>query len=97
MSLNSSGVSGPGLAQHGVADADLADVVQEGAEPQNLELIVGQGHLPADADRHRADALRVAGGIRVPRVERQRQRADRADIGGLGRRFGADSPIASSC
>ena len=31
-----------GLAQHGVADANLADVVQQRAEPQDLELVVGR-------------------------------------------------------
>ena len=77
-----------GLAQHGVADADLADVVQERAEPQDLELVGGEVHLPADRHRHRADALRVAGGVRVPRIERQRERADRADVRVLGLGFG---------
>ena len=37
-------------------------------------------HLVPDRDRDRADALGMARGIRVARVERQRQRADGADV-----------------
>ena len=44
-----------------IADADLADVVQQRAEPQHLDLAVGERHLPADRHRDRADALGVPG------------------------------------
>ena len=69
------------LSQHGVADADLADVMQQRAEAQRVQFLVGQFHLASDGDRHRADALGVAGGVGIPRVERERQRADGADVG----------------
>ena len=42
ISSNSSAVSGPGFRSTCVADADLADVVQERAEAQDFELVVGQ-------------------------------------------------------
>ena len=45
-----------------------------------------QRHLPADRDRQRADPLGVAGGVRIPRVERQRERADGADVGAAASR-----------
>ena len=97
MTSNSSGVSASRLAQHGVADADLADVVQQRAEAQDVELVVGELHLAADGDRDRADALGVAGGVRIPRVERQRQRADGADVGAARLGFRGADRRASSC
>ena len=69
------------LPQHIVADADLADVMQKRAEAQDVELVVGQAHLPADGDGDGADSFGVARGVRVARVERQCQRSDGADVG----------------
>ena len=37
----------PGLAQHVVADSDLADVVQQRAEPQRVEVVFCQTELGA--------------------------------------------------
>ncbi len=83
ISSNSSGGQGGGLAQHVVADADLADVVEEGAEPQHVQLLGRQLHVLAYRHRDRADALRVAGRVGIPRVERQRKGTDGADIRAL--------------
>ena len=80
MASNSVGGQRPRLPQHIVADADLADVVQQRAEAQDVELGLGQVHLVADRDRDGADALGMASGVRIPRVERQRERANRADV-----------------
>ena len=75
----------PGLAQDGVADADLADVVQQRARGAGSRARRRAARIcrPMATDIG-ADALRVAGRVRVARVERQRQRADRADVGAAG-------------
>ena len=70
----------PRLHQDVIADADLADVVEERAEPQHFELRLVQRHGAADGQRQRADAFRMAGRVRIARVERQRERANRADV-----------------
>ena len=46
-------------------------------------MILVERHVLADGDRERADALGVAGGVAVARVERHGQRADGADVGTL--------------
>ena len=88
MISNSSCGERPVLLQHPVGDADLADVVQQRAEAEDVELPLVEPQLPPDDDRQRADALGVAGGVGVARVERGGQRLDRADVGELGLRFG---------
>ena len=62
-----------GLLDHGVGDADLADVVQAppSLQPYPRGLIVGGVvHLARDDQRVLGDTLRVARGVRVFRVDR---------------------------
>ena len=59
--------------------------------------IVGQAHLAADGDRDGADPFGVAGGVRVPRVERERQRSDGADVSVPRLGLGFAHRLASSC
>ena len=72
------------LGQDGVADADLADVVQQRAQAQHVEIVLAEPHGVPDRDRQQADALRVAGGVGIAGVERGDQGADRAEVGGAG-------------
>ena len=72
------------LGQDGVADADLADVVQQRAQAQHVEIVLAEPHGLPDRDRQQADALRVAGGVGIAGVERGDQGADRAEVGGAG-------------
>ena len=48
---NSAAVSRAGLAQHLVGHADLADVVQQRAEAQDLDRLGVEPELLADGDR----------------------------------------------
>ena len=77
------------LSQHFVGDADLADVVQQGAEPQRAERRVVELQRAAHLDRQRADAFGMTRGVRIARVERGRERADRAQVRGLRLGFGS--------
>ena len=88
MMSNSAGVSAVGLEQHRVGHADLADVVQQRAQPDHFDFLVAQAQRPADRDRQHADALGMSGRVRVARVERHRERANRAGVGGLRLIFG---------
>ena len=52
------GVSGAGLAQNLVGDANLADVVQQRAKPQHFECRPRlRFERTADGDRQHADAI----------------------------------------
>ena len=84
------------LPQHVVGDADLADVVQQRAEAHDLDVGGRQVELPADGHRQHADAVRVPGGVRIARVERRRERADRARVRGLRLRLGLRRPMPSA-
>jgi hypothetical protein len=79
----------PGLREHLVADADLADVIGRRAEAEDLDVGFAERICrPTITDN--ADPLGVAGRVRVARVERCRQSLDRGDVGRLGRLFGRD-------
>ena len=71
------------LPEHGVADADLADVVEEGAQPDRLDVVLGQLHVQADGHREGGDAVGMAGRVGIARVKRLSQGADHAEVGGL--------------
>ena len=58
--------------------------------------VVGQGQLRPIATDSSRDAFGVAGRVAVARVERRRQRADDAEIGGLGLVFGGLSDCVRS-
>ena len=81
-----------GLLQDVVGQPDLADVVEQRAEADDGHLGFGQLQLPRDHHRRLADALRVAGRVRVAGVERRRQRADGAEVGGARFGFGRRQP-----
>ena len=83
------------LAQHLVGHADLADVVQQGAEPQRGEIRIGQLERPSHFDRQRAHALGMTSGVRIAGIERRRQSMDGAEIRGLRLGFGLRQEIES--
>ena len=74
---------GGGLEQHRVWHADLADVVQQRAKPDHFDFFVAQAQRSADRDRQDADALGVSRRVRIARVERHRERANRPGVGAL--------------
>ena len=59
----------PVLAQDLIADADLADVVQQRAKAQHLDLSSGQVHGSTNHHRKRAHPFGMTCSIRVPRVK----------------------------
>ena len=61
------------LEQDGVGDADLADVVEQAAPLESLELRLGAAQLLAQVLADQLDTLRVAGGERILGVHRARQ------------------------
>ena len=64
-----------------VGIADLADVVEERAELEPLQLGGLEAQRLADAQRHVGDPARVRGGVLVVGLERVRQRLDGRDEG----------------
>ena len=72
------------LPQHRIGYADLADVVQQRAQAQHVELATGEAEFTADHYRERRDPFGVTGRVAVTGVERRGQGADDAQI----RRFG---------
>ena len=56
------------LEQHGVADADFADIVQQRAALQRVYLAAAEAHLAGDYHRVFAHALGVATGVGIPRL-----------------------------
>jgi hypothetical protein len=64
------------LEEHRVGDADLADVMEQSRLVDDQQLRAGEAQLPRDHARRGGDAARVAGGVRVPRVDRRRQRLE---------------------
>ena len=59
MIIRSSRVSRSAFLQDVVRDADLADVVEQAAPLERLELRVADPHHPADVDRDLLDPLAV--------------------------------------
>jgi hypothetical protein len=76
-----------GLAQDGVRDADLADVVQESGEADALDLGGWQVQPASDELGVPGDCLRVCGGAVVAHVARFGEHHDRCDVLDVGRVF----------
>jgi hypothetical protein len=66
----------PFLEQDVVADADLADVVQEPGPLDLLDLVLGELHLAAHGLSDAAHPVRVTAGVPIPGVHRVGQGAD---------------------
>ena len=71
--VHSASVSGPGFVEHGVGDADLADVVQQGRLAQVREPGRIEPEAPADGDREIGDLVGLRLEARLARVERLEQ------------------------
>ena len=65
----------PGFEQDAVRDADLADVVEDRAEPDRLDLVRRQLEQLRDANGERGEPLAVAVQVRVARLDRVGERA----------------------
>ena len=65
------GVETRRLHQDRVRDRQLADVVEEGGVAEKVELGTGEVELAADRERQALHAARVAGRVRVARVDRR--------------------------
>ena len=72
-----------GLEQHGVLDADLADVVEERAELERLEAVGRIAGFLREHERVRGDAAAVALGVRVLRFDRLGEPEQRLAVRGL--------------
>ena len=68
-----------GLLQDLLRDRELAEVVQAAGEPRQLDLGRRQVELLGDRARDRGDALRMAAGVDVARVDGARERRRRAE------------------
>ena len=64
------------LQQDVVADADLADVVQQPGPLDALDVVLRHAHHPTHRLRDVAHPARVVPGVRIARVDRLRQRLD---------------------
>ena len=65
------------LQQDRVRDRKLADVVEERRVTEQVELRLREVELPADGERKLLHASRMAGRVRVSRVDRRRERLHR--------------------
>ena len=65
------------LQEDRIRDRKLADVVEERRVPEQVELGLREPELAADRERELLHASRVAGGVRVARVDGGRQRLHR--------------------
>jgi hypothetical protein len=79
MSSYSSSLSRTGFGEQHVGNGDLADVVEEAAETNGLEVLRRDSELLCDRDGNALDALRVAGGVRILRLHGCVQALDRLD------------------
>src|SRR5262249_56076770 len=77
------GVERAGLEQHRVADADLADVVEERRELQRLHPLLGIPALARQRERERGHAAAMALGVRVLRLDRLGEPEQRLAVRGL--------------
>ena len=73
MSAHSSSVRTAGLSRIASGTAELADVVEERRVAEQVELGLRQPELAADRERELLHAARVAGRVRVARVDRRRE------------------------
>src|SRR6267378_214475 len=69
------------LEENAVRNADLADVVEERAAADVLDLVLGYAHPPGDGDGVAHHALGVIAGLVLASVERVHQRHQRVRIG----------------
>ena len=76
-------VEGTGLEQHGVAHADLADVVQERAELEGLEAILGITSFAGEHQRECRDPTAVTLGVVVLGFDRFGEAKQRLAVGNL--------------
>ena len=63
------------LQEHTIGDPDLADVVEDRAQADRLDLVGPQPQQLGDADGERGEPLAVAVEVRVARLDRVRERA----------------------
>ena len=85
-----------GFTQDVIGDANLANVVEQRAQTNDVDFGLAERELARDEHRQRADPFRVACGVRIPRVERRGQRADGAEIGRLCFGLSSRGPLISS-
>src|SRR3954447_4126884 len=69
----------PRLREHVARDADLADVVQQGAELEALERAIVEAELLTHAQREILDPAGVSGRVLVVRLESVGESLDRGD------------------
>ena len=74
-------VEGPGLEQDVVGQGDLAEVVQETAQPERLECPLIDAEGSAQADRVRGETLAVPPRVGVPRLDGHAEHGE--DVFGL--------------
>jgi hypothetical protein len=72
-----------GLAEDLAGDADLADVVEEGAVAEAVQLGAGNAHPGADGGGQVGDLVGVVGGVGVLQLDRVGEDADRGEEGAL--------------
>ena len=77
------GAKRTGLAQQLARHADLADVVQQRAVAQPVELGPADAHPPADRNREVGDLVGVVGGVGVLQLDRVGEHAERGQEGAL--------------
>ena len=68
------------LVEDALGDPDLADVVQEGADLDRVELDAAVAEAACERDGDAGDALGVAAGVVVLRLHRAGERPDRLDV-----------------
>ena len=66
-------VERPGLAEHGVGHGELADVVQRGADAQDVDLLVVPAEPRGDDLCDRGHARRMARRVRVTSLDCARE------------------------
>ncbi len=77
---NSSRLSRSGLADDPLADADLADIVQDSGDMHLLELRGGHADVPCDCHGVLGHIRRVPPGVRVFGLHRRHERLYRTEI-----------------
>src|SRR2546423_6773159 len=73
------GIESHRLHEDAILDADLPDVVEKAGELDALDLPLADAHLSSDRAGDPGDAIRVATGEPVLRVDGLRQRTDGAE------------------
>ena len=73
----------PGLAEDLAGNADLADVVQEGAVAESIQLGAGDAKAPADRGGEIGDLVGMVGGVGVLQLDRIGEDTDGGQEGAL--------------